>query len=223
MSNRGPPEASAGKKEAKTKRGGSIGGLMKFKNAMFAAAENNGALRLFHGMVARHPVLNRGLTAPDAIAVPEGVTYSSVRESLTDDEVKAKTEALTTLYYEWNHRAFVKLPMRETQQLLLRIGREKESHLLDFANQKRFEAFGNETALRAGEEPGALAAAIARAQEIEPIDYNEEIGLPVRRAAVEDEEEEMPDLPPDTSNFMGIGFGFGGPDPDDIDELFIEA
>jgi hypothetical protein len=189
----GPGGTAPGKREVR--RGKAVSGIAGFKKALFVASESEGALRLFDGMVQRHPVLNSSVTAADA-PQPEGVTVQSVREGLTDDVVRAKTDALTTLYYEWNHRAFVKIPMRDTLQLLLRVGREKENHLLDFVNQERFKTFGAQDA-------AALASAAARAADEIP-DGIDCLPMPAVFNDDADLEVELEDLP------TGVGFGFGG-------------
>ncbi|RNF13629.1 uncharacterized protein Tco025E_06118 [Trypanosoma conorhini] len=46
-------------------------------------------------------------------------------------------DALVGLYYEFNHLTFMKLPMKDTLQLLQRCGREAVAHCLEFEMQLR--------------------------------------------------------------------------------------
>ena len=228
--------AGAGKKEASARSTkNNIRGLKKFKSLLFDSDESTGAMRVFHGMVSRQPRLRVGLTTPDATVVPEGQTLEGNLGAMSDRDVTERTAALVALYYEWNTRAFVKLPMRDTMGLLLRLGREKESHLLDFSNQEHYRAFGANDAAAAAAALGAAndgdGAAPTAAPEVDLAD----VAVGAEDAAAGRPDEAMYDellQGADDGGFggpnggvglgMGLGFGMGdGPDFDES-ELFIE-
>ncbi|CUF00475.1 Hypothetical protein, putative [Bodo saltans] len=50
---------------------------------------------------------------------------------------RTQLNSLVASFYDFNHTQFVKLPVRQTVELLLRCGREAYAHLADFENEER--------------------------------------------------------------------------------------
>lgn len=50
---------------------------------------------------------------------------------------RTQLNALVAMFYDFNHTQFVKLPVKQTTELLLRCGREAYAHLSDFENEER--------------------------------------------------------------------------------------
>lgn len=50
---------------------------------------------------------------------------------------RTQLSALVALFYDFNHTQFVKLPVRQTVELLFRCGKEAYAHLADFENEER--------------------------------------------------------------------------------------
>ncbi len=194
---------SSGKKVAAV-RPKSSAGLRKVKTVLFSSADGRSSgIQLLQGMVQRNSVINNGLEPIDAVVARNSSSVENL--NLTEETVLAKTEALISLLYEWNRRAFVKLSMNDTLQILHRIGREAGSHMTDFENQQR-------QGLRRAKAAADLVRAADAAQ-------NEGTVLeePMEPAFVEDDEF-FDDLPQDMTTTGGVGHF-----PDIDDDLFIEA
>jgi hypothetical protein len=83
--------------------------------------------------------------APAAAITPGG--QQQLHRFLESSEGRVQTEkanyhrtqlnALVAQFYDFNHTQFVKLPVRQTVELLLRCGREAYAHLADFENEER--------------------------------------------------------------------------------------
>lgn len=197
------PTRQVGKKVAAV-RPKSSAGLQKVKAALFSSADgHSSALQLLHGMVQRNPTINKGLEPIDAVVSRESPSVEQL--NLTEESVLAKTESLISLLYEWNRRAFIKLSMNDTLQILHRIGREAGNHLMDFENLQR-------QGIRRAKAAADLVGAADVAQHDDPT-----FEMPIPPDFVDDE-----DLFADHQQEMTTTGGVGH-FPDIDDDLFIES
>ena len=244
---RGGGGAAAGKKTAVVRTKASVAGLKHFKNRLFTFGEteqSRPAIELLYGMIQRNAVINEGLVPPtppstsaSAAEVPPPPPRTLADMDLSDETVLRKTNALVAMLYEWNHRAFVKLPMADTLQLLHRLGRDGETHMGLFEQKQRLPFQQQHTFAAAWEAqhdeptalPGGGGAATGYFEPTHPDDLDRDVPN-YDHHAWPDDDDEMPPLPTAGGGAAGNAYstttgGVGLFIPDDFndDDLFIEA